>query len=155
MAFLAADLGLPVREAIEDAIHRSVFGLDATDQKAFESAWHKDAVFIYNGMTPVEGLDAILANTFGFIGAGLDTTHSVSNVRVEVKDGANTAKMTAHAIAMHYRRGEGQNPKASFLMTGNMYFLDVAKDESDGLWKIKKLDLRVNWFNGDLSVVGA
>jgi hypothetical protein len=154
MSALAANLSLPDREAIPDALYRSIFGLDAEDKTIFESAWHKDATFIYDGAPPTQGLDAILETTFKYIGAGLDTTHSVSNVRIDAKDGANTAKVTAHALAQHYRKGDGKNPKASRYLTGNMYWIDLAKDESDGLWKIKTLEIKVIWREGDAGVVG-
>ncbi|KAH6888504.1 hypothetical protein B0T10DRAFT_488305 [Thelonectria olida] len=154
MASLAVNLGLSDREAIPDALYRSIIGLDANDQTTFQSAWHKDATFVFDGTPPTEGLDAILATTFQFIGAGLDTTHMVSNVRVDVKDGANTAKMTAHALAQHYRKGEGRNPKAPRFLTGNMYWIDAAKDESSGVWKMTKFEMKVIWCEGDGSIVG-
>ena len=153
MASLAANLGLSDREAIPDALYRSIFGLDTSDQEVFKSAWHKDAAFIYDGAPTTQGLDAILASTFKYVGEGLDTTHSVSNVRVDLKDGANTAKLTAHALAQHYRKGDGRNPKATRYLTGNMYWVDLVK-ESDGLWKMTKLEIKVVWGEGDPSVFG-
>lgn len=107
MATLAANLSLSDREAIPDALYRSIIGLDSNDKTIFESAWHQDAQFIFDGTPPIEGLAAILDTTFQLIGVGLDTTHMVSNVRIDLKDGADTAKMTAHALAQHYRKGEG------------------------------------------------
>ncbi|KAM5354865.1 hypothetical protein ACJ41O_001511 [Fusarium nematophilum] len=153
MASLAANLGLPDREAIPDALYRSVVGLDANDRDIFQSAWHKDATFIFDGTTPIQGLDAILDTTFKFIGAGLDTTHLVSNVRIDLKDGAKTATLTAHALAQHYRKDEGRNPKAPRFLTGNLYWVDLAKDESGGLWKMTKFELKVIWCEGDASIV--
>lgn len=154
MASLAANLGLPDREAIPDALYRSILGLDTSDKTIFESAWHKDATFIYEGMEPTHGRDNILNTTFQFIGAGLDTTHLVSNIRLDFKDGATTAKFTAHAMAQHYRKGEGRNPSATRFLTGNLYWVELAKDESDGLWKMTKLDIKINWCEGDTSVLG-
>ncbi|KAK7415230.1 hypothetical protein QQZ08_012404 [Neonectria magnoliae] len=154
MATYTTNLALPDREAIPDALYRSIIGLDANDKDIFVSAWHKDATFIFDGTTPTEGLDAILATTFAYIGGALDTTHMASNVRVDVKDGADTAKATAHSLAQHYRKGEGKNPNASRFLTGNMYYIDVAKDNSDGLWKMKKLEIKVIWCEGDASILG-
>ncbi|KAH8683804.1 hypothetical protein BGZ61DRAFT_357332 [Ilyonectria robusta] len=155
MSALPANLGLSDREAIPDALYRSIVGLDSSDETIFKSAWHKDAVFVFDGIATVEGLDAILQNTFQVIGAGLDTTHMVSNVRVDVKEGADTATMTSHALAQHYRKGDGRNPTAPRFLTGNMYWVDLAKDESDGgIWKIKKLEIKVIWSEGDGAIVG-
>ncbi|KAH8912744.1 hypothetical protein BR93DRAFT_922707 [Coniochaeta sp. PMI_546] len=154
MPSYVANLALPDREAIPDALYRSIIGLDTNDQNIFESAWHKDATFVYDEFPPAQGLDAILGSTFQYVGAGLDTTHFVSNVRVDVKDGADTATMTAHALAQHYRKDEGRNPKAPRYMTGNMYLIDLAKDNTEGLWKMTRLEIKVIWREGDASIVG-
>ena len=154
MTTLSANLSLSDREGIIDALYRSITGLDTADQAMFESAWHKDATFVYDVMPPTQGLDAILATTFQYVGQGLDTTHLVSNVRIDVKNGSDTAKVTSHALAQHYRKNEGRDPKAPRYLTGNMYYVDVAKDNSDGLWKMTKLDIKVIWCEGDASIVG-
>ncbi|RSL91046.1 hypothetical protein CDV31_015567 [Fusarium ambrosium] len=154
MASLAANLSLPDREAIPDALYRSIIGLDSNDKTIFESAWHQDAEFIYDGTPPIQGLAAILDTTFKYIGVGLDTTHLVSNVRIDLKDGADAAKMTAHALAQHYRKDEGRKPGAARYLTGNMYWVDLAKDQGDGLWKMTKFDMKVIWSEGDASIVG-
>ncbi|KAI8721648.1 SnoaL-like domain-containing protein [Fusarium sp. LHS14.1] len=154
MASLATNLSLSDREAIPDALYRSIIGLDSNDKAIFESAWHQDAQFIFDGTPPIEGLAAILATTFQLIGAGLDTTHMVSNVRIDLKDGADTAKMTAHALAQHYRKGEGWKPGAERFLTGNMYWIDLIKDKSDGLWKMTKFHMKAIWGEGDASIIG-
>ncbi len=154
MSHLAANLSLPDHQAIPDALYRSIAGLDSNNQDIFESAWHKDAAFVYDGAPPTQGIGAILASTFQYIGAGLDTTHFVSNVRVDVKEGANTAAMTASALAQHCRKGEGRNPNGPRYLTGNTYWIDLAKDATDGLWKMTKLEIKVIWCEGDASVVG-
>jgi hypothetical protein len=154
MASLAANLSLSDREAIPDALYRSIFGLDSNDKTIFESAWHQDAEFIFDGTPPIQGLAAILDTTFQYIGVGLDTTHMVSNVRIDLKDGADTAKMTAHALAQHYRKDEGLKPGATRFLTGNMYWVDLIKDKSDGLWKMTKFDMKVIWSEGDASIIG-
>lgn len=156
MSALPANLGLPDREAITDALYRSIVGLDANDKAIYESAWHKDATFIYEftETSTLEGLDTILATTFQFIGAGLDTTHMVSNVRLSAKEGASTAAVTCHALAQHNRKGEGLNPTATRFLTGSMYWVDLARDAGDGLWKITKFHLKVVWCEGDASIMG-
>ncbi|KAF5012499.1 hypothetical protein FDECE_1452 [Fusarium decemcellulare] len=153
MSTLAANLSLSDREAIPDALYRSIIGLDTNDQTIFESAWHKDAVFIFDGNPAIETLDGILATTFKLIGSSLDTTHMVSNVRIDVKDGADTAALTAHALAQHYRKGEGRNPQASRFLTGSLYNVDLVKDKSEGLWKITRFELNVIWNEGDPSIL--
>lgn len=154
MSPLAANLALSDRDAILDALYRSIIGLDTADKAMFESAWHKDATFAFDETTPVQGLDAILGSTFKYIGEALDTTHCVSNTRIDVKDGATTAVVTAHALAHHYRKGEGRNPTASGFLTGNTYSIDLSKDQGDGLWKMTRFHLQMRWCEGDPSIVG-
>lgn len=150
---LPANLALSEREAIADALYRSVLGLDSNDKDLFTSSYTEDSVFVYNDYPPTESRDAILGSVFALVGAGLDTTHVVSCVRVDHKEGASTAKVTANAFAQHYRKGEGVDPKAPRFMTGNLYYIDVVKDETDGLWKMTKFILKVVWGEGDAGLL--
>lgn len=151
---VAANLSLPAREAIPDALYRSIAGLDTADKDMFASAWHKNATFAFDDFPPTEGLDAILESTFQYIGAGLDTTHCVGNVRIALGEDGKTAAMNAHAIAQHYRKGEGRQPQATRYLTGSIYSIDLAVDESDGLWKMLKFHMKVIWAEGDSSILG-
>ncbi|KAK9233732.1 SnoaL-like domain-containing protein [Lipomyces kononenkoae] len=134
--------GLTTREAIADALYRGVLGLDTNDFAMFKSALveGKDTCFDLNG-TILNGMDEINYKIFNFIGP-LDTTHTVSNIRVDVKDGEDTASMTAYAVAQHYKPGEGCAPAARRLLTGGLYFIDLVRDSSDALWKIRKWTLK-------------
>ena len=79
----------------------------------------------------------------------MDTTHIISNVRVDIKDGASTASLTAKAIAQHCPPDKGGEPDSLYLMTGAMYFIDLVKNEGDGLWKAKKWVMKLIWRQGD------
>lgn len=140
-------------EAIIDPLYRAVIGLDTNDLKLFESAFinKKDAVFEMDGYA-MEGLDVIHDNVFKGIGP-LDTTHFITNTRVQVEDGADTAVLTAYALAQHYRSGEGADPATKRLLSGSMYHVDVVKDNADDLWKIKKWAMKIVWLEGDKSIV--
>lgn len=140
-------------EAITDSLYRAVIGLDTNDLTLFESAWinKKDAVFEMNG-NAMEGFDAIHDNIFKHIGP-LDTTHFITNTRIQMEDGANTAILTAYALAQHYKTGEGADPATKRLLSGSMYNIDVVRYDSDNLWKIKKWGMRIVWVEGDMSIV--
>lgn len=144
---------LPTREAIVDPLYRAVIGLDTNDHALFESAWvdRQSAVFEMNG-NAMNGLDSIEENIFNHIGP-LDTTHYITNVRIDAKEGADTAAVTAYALAQHYKTGEGQDPSTKRLLSGSMYSLDVMKDEGSDLWKIKKWIMKFVWVEGDMSIV--
>lgn len=145
--------GLSTREAVTDGLYRGILALDSNDQALFESAWvdSPDTVFEMGGKA-TRGIDAIKQFLLGFIGP-LVTQHSISNVRVDVKDGADTAYLTAYAIAQHYRPGEGLDPQAPRLLSGASYAVDMVKDAGDGLWKAKVFRMKTIWIEGDPSIV--
>lgn len=68
------------REAIEDALYRYVLGFGTGDARLFDSVFSPDATFEIMGNV-MNGLSAIYAGSFDRI-SNLDTTHHLSNVRV-------------------------------------------------------------------------
>ena len=152
MAHLIALASLIPHEAVVDALYRGVIGLDTNDSALFESAWAKDNPCFDRDGTILDGMDAINQNLFEPV-SHMDSHHTISNVRVDVKDGADTAYMTTYAIAQHCRRGEATDPTTKGLLAGTMYFIDLVKDGSDGLWKMKKWAMKINWIEGDVSIV--
>jgi hypothetical protein len=124
------------------------------DVSLLNSAWSgpdDGVVFEMNGNV-IKGLDAIRTQIFDVVGP-MDTTHMISNVRVDVKDGASTASLAAYAMAQHCPPGRGTEPDGPKFTTGSTYSLNLVKDESDGLWKIKKFAMKVIWRQGDRSVM--
>ena len=143
---------LTEREAVADALYRAIIGLDSNDVSIFNSAWsEQNAVFDLRGNV-INGLDAIRTQLLDFVGP-MDTTHMISNVRVDVKDGASTASLTAYALAQHCPPGKGREPDSPKYLAASTYFLDLVKDKSDGLWKIEKWVMKVIWTQGDSSVM--
>ncbi|KAF4626146.1 hypothetical protein G7Y89_g12015 [Cudoniella acicularis] len=143
---------LTEREAITDALYRAIIGFDNNDITIFNSAFSgQDVVFEFNGKV-VSGLDTIRTQFLDAVGP-MDTTHTVSNVRVEVKDGASTAALTAYVLAQHCRPGEGQDPEGPKYLGASNYYVDVGKDKSDGVWKIQKTTAKTIWRQGDRSVM--
>jgi hypothetical protein len=138
-------------EAVADALYRAIIGFDSNDVSIFNSAFLADAAFEMSGNL-IDGRDAIRTQLLDRVGP-MDTTHIVSNVRVDVKDGASTASLTANAMAQHCPPGKGGEPDGLYLLTGAMYFIDLVKDESDGLWKVKKWAMRIIWRQGDRAVM--
>ncbi|ROV91537.1 hypothetical protein VMCG_09429 [Cytospora schulzeri] len=153
MSSLPAKLSPPLsdRDAINDAIYRAVIGLDTNDANLFDSAITDDGIFDLNGKI-MEGRAAMHSQMFDFI-SQLDTTHIVTNTRVNIDEGGTTASATATAMAQHYRGGQGADPAAPRYMSGVLYWLDLVKDEGDGLWKAKHWKLRSIWGEGDRGVM--
>ena len=140
------------REAVADALHRCILGLDSNDRDLFESACLKDeSATVIAGPNTIQGWSAI--NDFMSRVFQLVTTHFITNIRVELKDVANTASMTAHAIAYHVRPDDAFKPENTSYTAGCLYVIDLVKDNTDGLWKIKKWEIKIQWTYGDIAVV--
>ncbi|KAH6843236.1 hypothetical protein B0I37DRAFT_384023 [Chaetomium sp. MPI-CAGE-AT-0009] len=147
---------LSEREAIADALYRGVIGCDHNDTELFNSAWAgEDVSFEIHGddKKVMSGLSVIRKNILEIVGP-MDTTHNTAMVRVNLKDGADTATLTALSTAQHCPAGMGRDPTSPKYTSCGEYSVDLIKDES-GIWRIKKLVLRVVWIQGDPSLVWA
>lgn len=145
---------LTPREAITDTLYRLLIGMDRYDAAMFDSAMCEDVVWElkFGETTITSGLPEVRVAALDRVGP-LDTTHMASNIRVDVKDGAKTATLSAYMIGQHCPPGEGKNPEGRKFLGGGEYFLDVVKDEKDGLWKTKKWVTENLWVQGDISVI--
>ncbi|KAH8800183.1 hypothetical protein F5884DRAFT_685842 [Xylogone sp. PMI_703] len=139
------------REAIADAINRCVIGLDTADSALFRSAFTEDAIADLNG-TVMDGLDIIYSQCYERI-AKLDTTHFITNIRVNADGGGCKASAMCSALAQHYRGGKGMEADTTGLLVGSLYWLDLVRDDKDGLWKIKTWKLKSIWSEGDWGVM--
>ncbi|MCJ1312306.1 hypothetical protein MMC25_005980 [Agyrium rufum] len=144
------------REAVADALQRCVLGIDSNNQELFESGCLKNEnMTVVLGPNTVEGWPAIkdfFQRLFTLV-----TTHVISNIRVELNDdggsGADTASMTAHALAYHIRPDDALKPEDTSYTASALYDIDLVKDGKDGLWKIKRWELKVLWTTGDRAVL--
>ncbi|KAK0930990.1 hypothetical protein LTR29_016497 [Friedmanniomyces endolithicus] len=151
MAFPPTLDGLTTREAVIDAVFRVTLAFDNADAKLLESAMTADAVLDVNGQV-TEGLNNLLNGSFERIGK-LDTTHYTTNIRVTLKEGETAASLTANFLAQHYREGEGMQPGATRYLAGGFYFIELVKDQKDGLWKAKHWKLQSIWGEGEYGVL--
>lgn len=144
---------LSPREAVADALHRCVLGIDSNNRDLFESGCLKtESMTVVAGPTTIEGWTAI-SEFFRKVFV-LVTTHVTSNMRIELKeDGADTASMTAHALAYHVRPDDALRPEDTSYTASCLYFIDLVKDGDDGLWKIKKWEIKIQWTTGDAAVL--
>lgn len=146
----AALPSLPTREAITDTLYRGVLSFDTDDKALLESSLLPNAVFDLDGRV-MNGMDEICTQCFDTVST-LDTTHFISNVRIDYIEGASTASMTASALSQHYRPNTGKTPGATNFMAGSLYYLDVVRD-TEGSWKIKTWRMKVIWTSGDVGVM--
>ncbi len=104
---------LSPRDAIVDALSRALVGCDNHDAELFNSAWAgEDASFEILGADKkvLPNLNMIRMHVLDRVGP-MDTTHSISNIRVTSKNGADdTAFITATSMAQHCPPGRGKEP---------------------------------------------
>ena len=152
MAYPQTLSGLSTREEIADTIVRACLALDSNNKALWDSVWaaDPDITLDINGNV-MKGLESITKNCFDGIGP-MDTQHLLTSIRVDVKEGANTAQVTANALAQHYRAGQGQDPNAERMLAGSTYDIQVVK-EANGQWKVKSWVLKIIWSEGSWAVM--
>lgn len=150
---------LTTREAIVDAFNRAIIGFDRHDISIFNSAFSTspDVSLEFRtapGEEPREykGLDTIRTALLDHVGP-MDTTHMTSNVRVNYKEGEETASMTCYILAQHCPPGRGKEPDGPKYLVAGEYEINLVFDKADGLWKVQKGVLDAIWTQGDRSVM--
>ena len=149
--------GLTDREAITDAIVRLVLSIDDGDAELLSSTITDDMVMDLTGLNesgfayrPFVGKEMVVQGLMKAVGTSLDTTHHVSNFRIDL--GIDSAKLDCYALAQHFRRGEGLSSKSNdCFLAGNKYHSIVVREE--GVWKVKRLEVKAAWTYGDGSVM--
>jgi septum formation inhibitor-activating ATPase MinD len=140
------------RLAIADALHRFAAGIDLRDQALLSSSLAEHAVSDFRPAAAkagfdypvIEGRATIVAALMGSL-AALDTTHSVTNVRITV-DG-DTARMDALVEAQHVPR----NDHTRHYLMKNRYDVELART-GDG-WVITRNTVDNVWRSGDAAVL--
>ncbi|QKX64057.1 uncharacterized protein TRUGW13939_11230 [Talaromyces rugulosus] len=119
---------ISLREEIVDTIVRACLGIDTNDKALWESAWATEDpdISLTSSGTALQGMENI--NKYCFDNVGLmDTYHLTTGIRIDVKDGANIAYMTANALNKHYAPGEGLQANEKHLLVGSKYDIQVIK----------------------------
>jgi hypothetical protein len=158
MAYPIHLTGLTTREAITDTLYRGVLGFDKNSSELLNSACvssDKDTLFeVYEGGKLIQSVPnafSIARETIlGQVGP-MDTTHMISNVRIDVKEGEEMASVMAYALAQHCKEGTGREVDGSKFLVGGEYRIEMVKE--DGEWRIRKWVLDVIWRQGDASVM--
>jgi hypothetical protein len=154
MSLLAKHSSLTPREAVVDCVTRLITALDFNDVKVFRNEFiGENAIMELNGSASktLESLSSIVTNVFDLIGP-MDSTHMMTNVRVDLKEGADDATFTSFVLAQHCTAGKGKDPAAPKWLVGGSYTVALVKDAQDE-WKVKKFVVDVIWNQGDPSVM--
>jgi ketosteroid isomerase-like protein len=147
------------RAEIADAFYRYAAGLDLGDAEILASALTEDAVVDLTAATTKLGLEfpalaprnVVVDALTTYVGP-LDTSHSITNVRVEVT--GDTATARCYAQANHFLPGEGPKPdRTRHALMMNRYTAEMARDGDR--WRIRRLLIDCAWFEGDPQVLVA
>lgn len=146
---LPATLSPPLsgRDAVADALYRCIFAFDTANDVLLKSSLATDAVFDLNGNI-MTGFDTIYSQCYSRV-SKMDTSHHITNLRINITDEDSKAELTCTALSQHYNDGEGFKTDSAFKLVGGFYYMDLAKNSGDGLWKIKNWTLRAVWGQGD------
>jgi SnoaL-like domain len=143
--------------AVTDALLRFANGMDTDDEALIASAFAENGIADFTpaaarvGMQfPVlEGRGAIVAALVPFA-AGLTTSHSVTNARVNVQ--GNSATLYALVEAQHLPAGD----KSRYFLMKNQYRVELVRDNNDDKntqWVIRRMTIDNLWSDGDLAVM--
>jgi SnoaL-like protein len=153
LAQLGAD-----RYEIADALHRYAFGLDHGDADSLASALTEDCVFDFTPAGRKLGLDfarltgrqAILDRVLPLIGP-LDTSHTASNLQIEISDDAAT--LSAYVMSQHFMPREGSRRGSENALLMNRYDCDLIRDGQK--WRFKRITIENAWCQGDPEILNA
>jgi hypothetical protein len=141
------------RAEVTDALYRFTLGLDLRDRNLAASAFAPDAILESHAAGQQAGpgrvmtgrdtiVDAVLATI-----AALDTTHVVTNPRIEVN--GDTAALTAIVEAQHLIAADHSRNA----LLKNRYAASLTRD--GGRWVIHRVRVDTIWHAGDPAAVFA
>ncbi|MVU76844.1 nuclear transport factor 2 family protein [Nocardia sp. ET3-3] len=137
------------RAEITDALYRFALGQDRKDAALFASAFTADAELDFRpaaarwGAQPpvMTGRDTIVSTILAMFTGRVDTTHQVTNPRIEI-DG-DTARMTALVEAQHLLTDD----HGTFALLKNPYVLELTRDGER--WLISRMRIENTWYLGE------
>src|SRR5260370_19306174 len=139
-----------------DALHRYAFGLDHGDADSLASALTEDCRFDFRPAgrkLEIEfplliGRDAVLNGVLPLIGP-LDTSHSVSNLQIEIV--GDTATLYGYVLSQHFMPREGSRRGSEYALLMNRYDCDLIRDRDK--WRFKKMTIDNAWSLGNPEIL--
>jgi hypothetical protein len=146
------------RYEIADALHRYAFGLDHGDADSLASAFTEDCVFDFRpagkkleiDFPKLTGREAIVDALIPFLGP-LDTSHTVSNLQIEVSD--NSATLCAYVMSQHFMPRQGSRRGSENALLMNRYDCELVRD--DQKWRFKRIVIDNAWAQGNPEILNA
>ncbi len=146
------------RYEIADALHRYAFGLDHNDAHALASAFAEDCVFDFKsaraklgvGFNKLTGRQAVVETLLPILGP-LDTSHTVSNLQIEIN--GDSATLHAYVMAQHFMPREGSRADSENALLMNRYNCDLVRDGEQ--WRFKSVTIDNAWAQGNPDILNA
>ena len=153
LAQLACD-----RYDIADALHRYAFGLDHGDADSLASAFTEDCIFDFGpagkkleiNFAKFNGRQAIVDALIPFIGP-LDTSHTVSNLQIEISD--DSATMYGYVMSQHFMPRQGCRRGSENALLMNRYDSELVRDGQK--WRFKRVTIDNAWAQGNPEILNA
>jgi SnoaL-like protein len=153
LAQLASD-----RYEIADALHRFAFGLDHGDGDSLSSALAEDCILDFRPAGKKLGLDfgkltgrqTIVDALVPLLGP-LDTSHTVSNLQIEVSD--DSATLYCYVMAQHFMPREGPRPGSENALLMNRYDGQLVREGQK--WRFKQIVIDNSWAQGNPKILNA
>jgi SnoaL-like domain len=152
-AQLAAD-----RYEVADALHRFAFGLDHGDADSLSSALTEDCVLDFRPAGKKLGLDfpkligrkAIVDALIPLLGP-LDTSHTASNLQIEISD--DSATLYCYVLAQHFMPRQGPRPDTENALLMNRYDGQLVRDNQK--WRFRQIIIDNAWAQGNPEILNA
>ncbi len=94
------------------------------------------------------GRQAVLDTLLPFLGP-LDTTHTASNLQIEIS--GDTATLYAYVMSQHFMPREGSRPGSENALLMNRYDCELVRDGTK--WRFKRVTIDNAWLQGDAEIL--
>lgn len=146
------------RYEIADALHRFAFGIDHGDADSLASAVTEDCVLDFRPAGKKLGLDfgkltgrqQIVEALIPLLGP-LDTSHTTSNLQIEVSD--DSATLYCYVMAQHFMPREGSRPGTENALLMNRYDCQLTRDGEK--WRFRQIVIDNAWAQGNPEILNA
>ena len=146
------------RYEIAYAFHRFAFGLDHGNADSLASALTEDCTLDFRPAGRKLGLDfpkltgrqPIVDALIPLLGP-LDTSHSVSNLQIEISD--DSARLYCYVMAQHFMPREGPRPGSENALLMNRYDCELSRDGQK--WRFRKMTIDNAWAQGNPEILNA
>ena len=146
------------RYEIADALHRFAFGLDHGDTDSLASALTEDCLLDFRPAGRKLGLDfpkltgrqAIVDALVPLLGP-LDTSHTVSNLQIEVNE--DSATLYGYVMAQHFMPRQGPRPGSENALLMNRYDCELTRDGQK--WRFTRMVIDNAWAQGNPEILNA